>query len=667
MKIDKNIPALAIKAAAGDVDLSTHPKYRSDIDGLRAIAVLAVVLFHAFPSLLPGGFTGVDVFFVISGFLISTILVKEHARGSFTFGSFYARRIRRIFPSLLLVMACCFAFGWFALFPDELKQLGLHLLGGAGFVSNAVLWNEVGYFDRAADTKPLLHLWSLAIEEQFYIFWPVLLLVAAKRRFSFMALAAGLALLSFAINVGFIKAFPTAGFYSPASRAWELLLGAVLACAMLSPRGLPLLTNAAPAARNLRAGAGALLLALGLALITRGHAFPGWYALLPTVGTVLLISAGQSAWFNRAVLSNRVLVWFGLISYPLYLWHWPLLSFAHIVESGTPSAPLRAGAVALAVVLAWLTWRFVERPMRFGASRYTVAILAAAMTLLAAIGGMAWFNNGVPERAAILDNARHQKSLVMVEDRDNAAACKQRYGFDSMYEYCLMAQPAREPTVAMVGDSHAYHVSAGLLKYYSSIGENLVYFGTRHPYWNLPAEGDPYQEATQQMLELALSTPTIKTVVISAHVRMDAVSPYGKRLADAARDTLRRFTAAGKHVIFMDDVPILPFDPRACIKRAGVASSATRIPCAMPRAEAEAQTPEHFAVVDALMKEFPMVERFRPTPYLCDAKLCWVMKDGELLFRDKDHLSYEGDLFIGKKFAEEQALKAARRAGKTLQ
>ncbi|MGZ8289115.1 MAG: acyltransferase family protein [Telluria sp.] len=664
MKTDYNITSLAEAANAGKAAASTHPAYRSDIDGLRAVAVLAVVVFHAFPALLPGGFIGVDVFFVISGFLITTILAREHAAGSFSFAGFYARRIRRIFPALLAVMASCLAFGWFALFPDELKQLGLHMAGGAGFLSNLVLWNEVGYFDRAADTKPLLHLWSLAIEEQFYIVWPVLLLLAHKR-LNFMALAACLALLSFAANVGFIGAFPSATFYSPASRAWELLLGAVLACAMLAPGSLPVLTG--EKSRNLRSFAGAALLALGLALITRGHAFPGWYALLPVLGAMLLVSAGPQAWFNRMVLSNRVLVWFGLISYPLYLWHWPLLSFAHIVESGTPSPQLRAAAVALAIVLAWLTWRFIERPLRFGAGRYKVAILAGLMTTIAAAGGAIWTGGGVPGRAAIVDNARHQKSLVLVEDRQNAEACKKRYGFDSMYEYCLLAQPGQEPTVALIGDSHGYHVVAGLTKYYSGLGENLIYLGTRHPYWNLPAEGEPYQEATQQMLELALSTPSIKTVVFSTHVRLNTSSPYGVALVAAARETLRRFTEAGKHVIFMDDVPILPFDPRACIKRAGIASSATRSPCAMPRAEAEGQTPEHFAVVDALMKEFPAVERFRPTPFLCEGQLCRVMIDGQLLYRDKDHLSYEGDLFIGKKFAEQQASKAARQARNPLQ
>ncbi|WP_370659744.1 acyltransferase family protein [Massilia polaris] len=443
-ELDNPIAVLAPPASAGSVNLSHHPKYRPDIDGLRAIAVLAVVLFHAFPALIPGGFIGVDIFFVISGFLITSIIARELEHGKFTFARFYARRIKRIFPALLLVMAACLAFAWFALFPDELKQLGLHLAGGAGFVSNLVLWQEVGYFDRGADTKPLLHLWSLAIEEQFYIVWPVVLLLASRLRLNLLLVSAGLALLSFAVNVGGIAAFPSATFYSPASRAWELLLGAVLACSLLRTQPVVLFARAAAAVSpNLRSAAGALLLAIGFAIISREHQFPGWYALLPTVGALLMIGAGPQSWFNRFVLSNRLLVWFGLISYPLYLWHWPLLAFAHIVESGTPAPQLRAALVALAIAL----------------------------------------------------------------------------------------------------------------------------------------------------------------------------------------------------------------------------STGTRTPCALPRAEVDKQTPQNEAHVASLLRDFPGVKRFRTRQLMCDDKLCWAMKDGNLLYRDNNHLSYEGDLYIGEKFAEWHASRGAKQGG----
>ena len=204
-------------------DNLTHPKYRADIDGLRAIAVLSVVLFHAFPTLqlsifpslhIAGGFIGVDIFFVISGFLISTIIFDNLERGSFSFLEFYSRRIKRIFPALLLVLITCFAFGWFALLADEYKQLGKHIAAGAGFVSNFVLWNESGYFDNSAETKPLLHLWTLGIEEQFYIIWPLLLWAGWKRKFNLLTITLIIATISFVLNIKGVRTDPVATFYS---------------------------------------------------------------------------------------------------------------------------------------------------------------------------------------------------------------------------------------------------------------------------------------------------------------------------------------------------------------------------------------------------------------------------------------------------------------------
>ena len=206
-----------------------HPKYRPDIDGLRAVAVLSVVVYHAFPSWLKGGFVGVDIFFVISGFLISTIIFSSLERDSFSFYDFYSRRIRRIFPALLVVLIACYAFGWSALLADEYKQLGKHIAAGAGFVSNLILWSESGYFDIAAETKPLLHLWSLGIEEQFYIAWPVLLWAAWKKKFNLFTISLALFFVSFGLNLSKYRVDGVADFYSPQTRFWELLAGSLLA------------------------------------------------------------------------------------------------------------------------------------------------------------------------------------------------------------------------------------------------------------------------------------------------------------------------------------------------------------------------------------------------------------------------------------------------------
>jgi len=641
---------------------TAHLAYRPDIDGLRAVAVLSVVLFHAFPGWLRGGFVGVDVFFVISGFLISSILLRELRHGTFSFAGFYARRVRRIFPALVLVMAACLAFGWVALFPDEYAQLGKHMAGGAAFAANLFYWAQVGYFDTAAETKPLLHLWSLGIEEQFYILWPVVLLLAYKRRMNLLLVAIVLGLVSFLVNVGGVAQHASATFYSPASRAWELLLGAGLAClharaaAGLAP--MPARLRLPRLSPNLLAWSGVVLLATGLAWITREHRFPGWPALLPAVGALLIIAAGPTAWFNRTVLSSRPMVWVGLISYPLYLWHWPLLSFAQIVESRVPAPAIRAGAVLLAFVLAWLTWRLLERPLRGARTRSVVAVLCALMLACAGAGAFLYVKEGLPARQAIQDSQANLRSLVVYEDKARAEACKQRYGFASIYEYCAMSDVTRDPTVVLIGDSHAYHMLYGLMKYYDGLGENLLLLSTRFPYWGLKSDGNPYQDATQPMLERALAMDTVKTVVISTHLRFHT-SPEAQVTIDAARETFRRFLGAGKRVIFVRDVPSLGFDPRSCIKRAGVASSATRAPCAITRAEWDLQMEHHDQVVKSLAREFPQVGWFDSAAPLCDKDHCHAMIDGRLMYRDENHLTLEGDLLIGRHFAAEQQRNAA--------
>ena len=649
------------EAAAPAGAAQVHPAYRPDIDGLRAIAVLSVVLFHAFPGKFRGGFAGVDVFFVISGYLIGTILIANLQRGTFSFADFFARRIRRIYPALLLVMSSCLAFGWFALFPDEFAQLGKHALGGAAFVANFVLWNEVGYFDTAAETKPLLHLWSLGIEEQFYIVWPVLLYFAVKRRFSLLALALVVGVASFVVNVAGVHKFASATFYSPASRVWELLAGAGLAWMTVNGytltagarrHGEPasIVDFASPRARNVQSVVGLLLIVLALLAMRRDFHFPGWWALLPVCGAVLLIAAGPNAWVNRNILARPLLVGVGLISYPLYLWHWPLLSFAQVVESGIPSRTIKLACLAAALVLSWLTWKVVEAPLRgtrHGAAK--VAGLSLAMVVLAAAGGAIWKMDGLPSRASVVDNALQQKDLVLVEDKANAEACKRRYGFDTLYEYCLMHDVTKPPTVIMVGDSHAYHIVAGQMKYWSGKGENLLYMGTRVPFFDVPDGGDEYQKATPQMLDIALNTPGVKTIVISTAMLLRQTEAEKAMYLPAFRTTIDKFTRAGREVIFVIDNPTLGFEPRACIRRGAIAGTQTRADCSLPRSELDAARANN-ADFGSVLKDYPQVKVFDPASAICDDKACRVMIDGALMYRDTHHFSYRGDLRVGEYF-----------------
>ena len=384
--------------------------YRSEIDGLRAFAVLSVVTFHAFPSWLKGGFIGVDVFFVISGFLITSHIFENLDKGQFSFTDFFGRRIRRIFPALILVMACSLAFGWFALLADEFAQLGKHVASGAAFITNFILADESGYFDNAAETKPMLHLWSLAVEEQFYIVWPLVLWLAWKRKFNLLTITILVAVVSFYLNLRFVKSHPTETFFSPVGRFWELLSGSVLAWLLLYKSDLlsrfklwvdkflvriihsKEVEADGSTTSNLMSFLGLLLLAYGVSRINESLSFPSKWALIPVLGAVLIIASGSKAWLNRIFLMNPIAVWFGLISYPLYLWHWPILSFLQIVKGEMPHRDARILAVILSIILAWVTYKLVEGPIRFGHLKHKVSAIFIAVTLFC-VGGVGYYVN----------------------------------------------------------------------------------------------------------------------------------------------------------------------------------------------------------------------------------------------------------------------------------
>lgn len=424
------------------------PSYRPDIDGLRAVAVLAVVGFHAFPTWITGGFIGVDIFFVISGYLISTILLNSLAARRFSLGDFYARRVKRIFPALLTVLAASAVAGWFTLLPDDYRKLAQHTLAGAGFASNLLLWSESGYFDADAATKPLLHLWSLGLEEQFYIVWPLLLWAAHKLRANLPAMTLLLAVASLALQATQIRSDPTAAFYSPPARFWELLAGCLLA--MWKPAG-----------GNVVSITGTALLAVGFALITEQSAFPGGWAALPVAGAVLLIAAGPEALLNRWVLSNPVMVWFGLISFPLYLWHWPLLAFARILETARPPFTTRAAAVAASILLAWLTYRFVEKPIRFGPRSRTVpAALAATMAAIGMVAYLGYLKGGFPTRFPPMVQAVTQFQYDHAVDyREGSCLLFPEQDYAAFAD--CASGPSGKPTILLWGDSYAAHLYSG--------------------------------------------------------------------------------------------------------------------------------------------------------------------------------------------------------------
>jgi peptidoglycan/LPS O-acetylase OafA/YrhL len=427
--------------------------YRSDIDGLRAIAVLAVVFFHASPSKLPGGFTGVDVFFVISGFLISSHIYSQLKENRFAFRDFYSRRIRRIFPALSVVLASTVALGWVILAPDQYRQFSKHLMGGSGFVANFLYWQEAGYFDDLALQKPLLHLWSLAIEEQFYIFWPIILLLGWRFYKKIFPLLLVLLAASFTLNVICIGNDPTGTFYSPLTRAWELLVGAGL--------GIFQIENPLPMRRwsSVRSWIGLGLVGYGIFGLDESN-FPGWRALFPTIGTLLVISSGPTAWPNRKYLSIRAMVWVGLISYPLYLWHWPLLSFMNEFTPGGHG--IKFAVIGLSFLLAWLTYRFLEIPIRGNRkSHYVIPSLCTAMILLFICGAALVASDGAPGRFPSDINQMMRKYDSRPDYRFGTCFIDIQ-GHAEIAETCIDKEPATGELLVLWGDSHAAHLYPGL-------------------------------------------------------------------------------------------------------------------------------------------------------------------------------------------------------------
>ncbi|MBC7941908.1 MAG: acyltransferase family protein [Chitinophagaceae bacterium] len=463
-------------AAAGLTTTRDRPVagvQRPDIEGLRGIAIASVIAFHLVPDTVQGGFVGVDVFFVLSGFLIASIAFRQQAQQGFSAWDFYVRRVRRLLPALLVVLLACLVFAAFWTIPADSKAIGKDVAAGAGFVSNLALWSEAGYFDPSSDLKPLLHLWSLGVEAQFYLLFPLLawLLVRAGRYT--MPLLLVMLCASFGLNVGFVDVKPNAVFFMPFTRLWEMLIGVVLASwSHRVPGGpaasvrdwLPSGSPLRPHVPDLFTAAGLLLLAAAIGLIDETVSFPGGWALLPTLATFLVLAAGMSSWINRHLLALPVLGFFGRISYPLYLWHWPLLTFPVLLNHKLDTLQ-QLGLLIVAVGLAVLTRHGVEQPLRFG--RLAPRAPAFMLAVLFAFGGLGWalfLSDGLLARYPT--QVRTIASEHLHRDMDHvrlgtcfqdSAALRQAHLRD-----CIDREPAKVPLLLLWGDSFAASLYPGL-------------------------------------------------------------------------------------------------------------------------------------------------------------------------------------------------------------
>jgi peptidoglycan/LPS O-acetylase OafA/YrhL len=463
------------------MSVSNHPghklKYRPDIDGLRAIAVVSVLAFHLKTHMFLGGYVGVDVFFVISGYLIGSIILKGIREGTFSIASFYENRVRRIAPALVGALVGTSVLAYIYFLPSELVDFSKSLLSALFSVSNFYFWKDSGYFTAPVDTKPLIHTWSLGVEEQFYLLLPIFLVLLCRyfpKRVRGAVL--GVAVLSLVLSAIGAFTHPDPTFYLLPTRAWELLLG------VLIPLGLfPEIRKTA--SRNAAAFTGIALIFLALMAFTQATPFPGLSALLPCFGTALVIMAGEfgDSWVSRA-LSLKPVVFVGLISYSLYLWHWPIIVFQgtqSMLISGLSVRTSKLICIAVSFVVAILSWRFIERPFRkrhqAGLSRRTVFTMAAtAAALIAALGVTTLMSRGFPGRypANALQVASYLDYSSSAYAREGSCFITSNYTMkDFDFAKCLSFDSKKQNDL-LLGDSHAAHLWYGLS--HTLAGTNLL-------------------------------------------------------------------------------------------------------------------------------------------------------------------------------------------------
>lgn len=433
-------------------------KYRPEIDGLRAVAVLPVILFHAGFATFSGGFVGVDVFFVISGYLITSILYTEMTGGAYSILRFYERRARRILPALFLVMLVCIPFAWVWLLPNDLHEFFNSILAVTVFASNVLFWSESGYFETAAELKPLLHTWSLAVEEQFYLFFPLLLAVLLRyltRRWVVAVLAA-LLVFSLALAELTLGTRPSAAFFLLPTRMWELLIGSLAAIYLVSRQGRPL-------SNGLLGWAGIAAIAASVFLYDEHIPFPGAYALLPCVGTVLIILFADAGTGAARLLSLRPVVGIGLISYSAYLWHQPLIAFARYRFPFEAQAPVMLGLAALSLVLAWSSWAFVERPFRTKnaiSAKILWVATGVASAFFVVVGALGHRGDGFPQRFEGVELGAYRISNEQAQDaswdplRDLSGDAGYFIG-NNAFDRTDWFPGSERPRLLIVGNSHA--------------------------------------------------------------------------------------------------------------------------------------------------------------------------------------------------------------------
>jgi peptidoglycan/LPS O-acetylase OafA/YrhL len=640
--------------------------YRRDIDGLRAVAVVPVILFHAGFKLFGGGYVGVDVFFVISGYLITSILIEELEQGNFSITHFYERRVRRILPPLFFVMLCCIPFAWMWMLPDEFKHFCQSIVAVAIFASNIFFWSEDGYFATAAELNPLLHTWSLAVEEQYYLLFPFFLSLSWRfgRKRVFWAVCM-IAVISLVASEWGWRNKPSANFYLAPTRAWELLVGSISAF---------WLSGREQRASNWLSFAGFALIIFAIFYYDDTTPFPSVYALAPVLGTALIIVFGGTGTCIAKLLSTRGFVGIGLISYSAYLWHQPLFAFARIRSVLEPSPYLMAALAVLSLPLAYLSWRYIERPFR----NYNVSILpssraiftaAVSVTIAFVAGGFAGhFGDGFAQRSV---GKISLGSLVERLDANRGLSIDCGGEFNSSPN----CYTSKSPSVLLWGDSYAMHLVQGITASEPNIKFQQHTISSCSPILGIsqfaPPKGLTLQWARKciafndSVMNWLKNTKSVEIVILSSPfsgiTEGEIIARNGRIYAasetavvrSALIDTASKIRALGARVVIVSPTPSSGKDNGLCVARASLVGEIPEV-CNFPL---NVHT-DAFSVLQSVNEQIPVY--WLPS-IMCNRGQCDTIRGDVFLYRDGGHLSKEGSAYLGRNFSWMEQFRAIAR------
>lgn len=608
-----------------------------------------MIFFHALPDYFKSGFIGVDIFFIISGFLISEIIFRMLRNNEFSYLEFYKRRILRIFPALITVLLTSLIFGFFLLFPSEYESLGKHVLGGGSFISNIFYWLEMGYFDILSSLKPLLHLWSLGVEEQFYIFWPILLVFFFKKNRKTILMMSVLFIVSLTFNLYLGTKNPPAGFYLPFTRFWEFLSGAILAHINFYNGGILNIISKNFKKNNLTLntisfiGLGLFILAF---FIINTENFQKGYNILLVFGIFLIIAGGKESIINKNILSNKALVYIGVISYPLYLWHWPLLSFARIINAKEQSLTVTILLVIFSFVLSWATYLFIEKPLRFSNNKKIPFVLCLIMLFICVSGYIIYKNNGFkfrfPNQEKVLsfkNNDANSRAVKKLANNDNF--CKKLYDINTEHYNCFISGKGSS-SVFIIGDSRAQAI-------YSAYEDSLVKKGYRVVLLGLP--GCPYilpetfnkkvnqascNESYQKVISI-INNENPKSIIISNNGLR-----FGNEYLEEGMNKTINSLPKNIQIFWVTDTPNLPFNLNRCLSRIPFSGEPLK-DCSFPAEDWTSLLLDYKNLVEKISKENKQIKIIDPTSALCSDNKCFVLLNGNFVYRDYGfHLSWLG-------------------------